>query len=157
MSIRLAGLVVSGFMAVLMALFAVGCEAPAVGDPCEPSVVPTGGFQRTEVYLESPSLQCRTRVCIVNHYRGDLILDPREGDMIGEEVEPCGETCGWANIEDRIYCTCKCGVTAGGDPQTITCDECPDTYECCPVFSIGGEGFKGDYCVRKGTCEQAAE
>jgi len=152
MSIRLAALVT-----ILGASLFGGCEAPAVGDPCKPAVVPEGGFQRTEVYLESPSLQCRTRVCIVNHYRGDLVLSPLQGDGIEEHEEPCGEDCGWSGIEDRIYCTCKCGVTAGGDPQTITCEECPDGYECCPVFSIGGEGFKGDYCVRKKTCEQAGE
>lgn len=148
MSIRLAAL-----LAVLGASILGGCEAPAVGDPCKPAVVPEGGFQPSEVYLESPSLQCRTRVCIVNHYRGDLILDPREGDGIAEFEGRSPDPGVWDHIEDRIYCTCKCGVTAGGDPQTVTCEECPESFVCCPIFSIGGEGFKGDYCVRKGTCD----
>jgi hypothetical protein len=148
-----------------MGLVSLGCEAPPVGDPCLPEVVPEGGFQRSEVYLENPSLQCRSRICIVNHYQGDLIDSAVNGDGIperdadedidGEDTAPCGESCGWVGIEDRIYCTCKCGVTAGGDSQTITCDACPGGFECCPIFSIGGEGFKGDYCVRDGTCERA--
>src|SRR5688572_13208614 len=66
-------------VAVLLAsLSLVACEAPGVGDPCEPEEVPENGFQETEVYLETRSLQCRTRVCMVNHLRGDpRIEDPQ--------------------------------------------------------------------------------
>ena len=49
------------------------------------------------------------------------------------------------------YCTCKCGVTAGGDPSSVECSDCPGGFECCPLFSLGA--VAGDYCVRENTCE----
>lgn len=49
------------------------CDDPGVGDPCvpdqeyEPSF---RGFDEKEVITESKSFQCRTRLCLVNHFRG---------------------------------------------------------------------------------------
>ena len=136
-----------------------GCEtktgsgAAGVGDSCFAAIatVPEGGFQRTEVYLDVGTTACPSELCVVNHYRGDLLLSPLQGDGIEEHVEVCGPECGWSGIEDRIYCTCKCGVTAGGDPSSIECSDCPSGYECCPLFSLGA--IAGDYCVREDTCE----
>jgi hypothetical protein len=50
-----------------------GCESGGIGDPCtpEPEHSPTfAGFGETEVYVESRSFQCETRLCLVNHFRG---------------------------------------------------------------------------------------
>ena len=113
-----------------------GCEAPGVGDPCDPEDVPENGFQQEEVYLESRSLQCRTRVCIVNHLEGN------PNDVPESEKNK------------RVYCTCKCD---GQDEDTIRCEECPDGFECCPAFSIGPVGLRGSYCVRNGTCIDSLE
>lgn len=50
-----------------------GCADQGVGDPCtpeqeyDPSFL---GFDEKEVNVESKSFQCRTRVCLVNHFRG---------------------------------------------------------------------------------------
>ena len=49
----------------------VGCRASGVGDPCAPEVVPEGGFNMAEAYLETSSVQCRTRVCMVYQLEGD--------------------------------------------------------------------------------------
>ncbi len=49
------------------------CTDEGVGDPCtpeqefEPSFT---GFDDKEVNVESKSFQCRTRICLVNHFRG---------------------------------------------------------------------------------------
>ena len=127
---------------VLAAL--VGCEAPGVGDPCEPEEVPDNGFQLTEVYLETRSLQCRTRVCMVNHLEGDpSVSDPQDPLYVSP-----------ADLERRVYCTCKCD---GQDKDTIRCESCPDGFECCPAFTIGPPGLRGSYCVRNDTCEATAE
>ena len=151
--------VVSRPSSALMLLAACGAErtgppqAVGVGDSCWTDVeVPEGGFHLTQAYLQVGSLACRSEQCMVYHYRGDLIQDPSEGDGIAEQVEQCGEDCGWLGIEDRIYCTCKCGVTAGGDPRSIGCEVCPNGFECCPTFALGDAA--GDYCVRAGTCER---
>ena len=50
-----------------------GCKDEGVGDPCtpeqeyDPSFL---GFDEKEVNVESKSFQCRTRICLVNHFRG---------------------------------------------------------------------------------------
>jgi len=49
------------------------CKDEGVGDPCtpeqeyDPSFL---GFNEKEVNVESKSFQCRTRICLVNHFRG---------------------------------------------------------------------------------------
>lgn len=49
------------------------CKDEGVGDPCtpeqeyDPSFL---GFSEKEVNVESKSFQCRTRICLVNHFRG---------------------------------------------------------------------------------------
>jgi len=137
-------------------------DATDVGDAChEPLPVPEGGFQRSEVYVHVGSSACESGYCVVNHYRGDLIDSAVNGDGIPEldadevigpdDAAPCAEDCGWVGIRDRIHCTCKCGVTAGGDGNSITCDACPGGFECCPLLTTGEA--RGDYCVREGTCE----
>ncbi len=117
-----------------------GSGPEGVGDPCVPGEIPEGGFQSQEVYVESPSLECRTRVCVSNHYRGDLDPDPTFGDGIADVDEACGENCGWVGISDRIYCTAACDDDAA----------CPDGFECCPLLPEAGS----DHCVRAGTCQQ---
>ncbi len=63
------GLLVIGLLAFGPA--AVGCNAPGVGDPCTPENIPSDGFNGSEAYLETSSVQCRTRVCMVYQLQGD--------------------------------------------------------------------------------------
>ena len=137
-------------IALLVVVSACEEKGSAGGDCHEGLIVPEGGFQNWQTYVHVGGPDCESGYCVVNQYSGDLIDSPTEGDGIRESVEACGESCGWSNIEDRIYCTCKCGVSAGGDPSTVTCDDCPTGFECCPLLGIGPAA--GDYCVRKGTC-----
>jgi hypothetical protein len=129
-----------------------GCQAPGVGDPCQPEDVPENGFQKSEVYLETRSLQCRTRVCMVNHLEGDPNVTIPCGAP-GAEAN-CALYVSPAQLDERVYCTCKCDAQ---DKDTIRCDSCPDNFECCPAFTIGPPGLRGSYCVRKGTCESRGE
>ena len=109
------------------------------GDECLPRTVPEGGFFESEVYIEVDSPDCSSGPCIVNHLQGD----PTETDP-GQQsyVSP-------AEIELRVYCTCKCAAEAA---ETIVCPTCPDEFECCPAFTIGPPDLRGSYCVRAGTC-----
>lgn len=50
-----------------------GCKDEGIGDPCTPEQEfdPSfTGFSEKEVNVESKSFQCRTRICLVNHFRG---------------------------------------------------------------------------------------
>lgn len=122
----------------------VGCEAPGVGDPCEPESIPPGGFDDSEAYLETSSVQCRTRVCMVYQLPGfpdrDRTCDP------GAVGGPCATP---EETEDRVYCTCRCGAPSG---DATTC-ECPDGYDCVEVLDseFAGPGIRGSYCVKSHT------
>ena len=112
----------------------MGCEAPGVGDPCTPEIIPAGGFNSAEAYLETSSVQCRTRVCLVYKLSG-----------YPDGACPAGETCASAQeTDERIFCSCRCRAPAGS--QSPTC-ECPDGYSCEEVLDVGDEGARGSYCI----------
>jgi hypothetical protein len=132
-----------------------GCSTPAVGDPCLPEQVPATGFDSSEAYIESSSVQCETRVCLVYKLEGD----PREGCTPATSVAPCepddktkcpsqGAVCADKTaVEQRVYCSCRCDA---GDTGFAEC-ECPDGFSCTKILEQGGPGVRGSYCVRKGT------
>lgn len=141
---RLASLV--GVVAI--GLFGVaGCATEVVGDPCAPgrpgnqpcvrgSTDGGGGcFQGQEVYIETQSLECRSRICLVYKY--------------DETTDPTGRA-----RPEHVYCTCRCGVppSLSATTQASVLCTCPDSYSC---VSIAGEqynpGVRGSYCVRTST------
>ena len=131
-------------------LVALGCANEGVGDPCAPQrpggvqCVPggdgggTGCFQGTEIYIETQSLQCRSRICLVYDF--------------SESADPTP-----SNRAQHVYCTCRCGVpsslTSVTDPATLC--NCPDTFTC--VQNLAGPqyntGVQGSYCVRTNTVD----
>ena len=120
----------------LAALTAVGCQVEAVGDPCTPENVPPGGFLSGEAYLETSSVQCRTRVCIVNDLQGD---PTRFCD-----VDPTAGCVTQADVDNSVYCTCRCDGPAGAADFCT----CPTGFACTQVLSSGGVGIVGSYCVK---------
>ena len=143
-----------GLVVGFAAFAAMGCATPAVGDPCLPEQVPETGFDEREAYIESSSVQCATRVCMVFRLKGD----PRPGCVERPMAANCdpsvdpdctgGISCADPDeIEKRIYCTCRCN---SGDTGFAEC-ECPDGFSCVDVLEQGGPGVRGGYCVRNGT------
>ncbi len=130
----------------------VGCEAPGVGDPCVPEAIPEGGgFNPLEVYLETSSVQCRTRVCMVYQFEGD----PSESFEECESPTGSGIDCASKplqdQIDDRVFCTCRCDTTTQG---ASTC-ECPSGFSCQPILDEeAGPGIAGSYCVRDSTLDE---
>ncbi len=129
--------------AALVMASTLGCEAPGVGDPCNPESIPEGGFVRTEAYLETSSVQCRTRVCMVYKLPG-----------YPADSCPAGAVCASPEeTEDRIYCTCRCKAPAGSTASTC---ECPENYDCVEVLDseFAGDGIRGSYCVKSSTVSE---
>jgi hypothetical protein len=146
----------------LLGLVVTACADEGVGDPCLPETIPcstsTGedgkvtkkcGFTSQESYIESSSVQCRSRLCIVHK------LD--NGTGTANPTVPCSATPGKderekgcvteGEVSNSIFCTCRCG----GPSTSVEFCECPDDFECKPILTLGGDGIRGDYCVRKGT------
>ena len=81
------------------ALTTLGCESGGVGDPCIPEdefKENFPGFSLIEEYIESRSFQCKTRICLVNHFQGRASC-PRGQDtpQICQNDGECGsgESC----------------------------------------------------------------
>src|SRR6186713_3300642 len=66
----------------LIVVGAPGCQSEGIGDPCTPEQEydPTFlGFDEKEVNVESKSFQCRTRLCLVHHFRGRVSCQYGQG------------------------------------------------------------------------------
>jgi hypothetical protein len=123
--------------ATFAALLGFGaCGAPAVGDPCLPEQVPDDGFEISEAYIESSSVQCQTRVCMVWKLQGA----PAGSAPCVKDPMKCAPQM---DVDKKVYCTCRCDA---GNSRFAECT-CPSGYTCTPVLEQGSEGVRGSYCV----------
>lgn len=142
----------------------VGCEAPGVGDPCDPENVPPGGFQASEKYVETSSVQCRSRVCLVyglagdtNKIQGTASCPAGEAGCVDDSAACDDGTTVPENCKTgRVYCTCRCDAPAGSSTETC---ECPDNYSCEPIVTsaAAGAGVRGSYCVKKKSVDSSED
>lgn len=159
-----------------------GCADQGVGDPCTPEQEYDkffNGFAEQEVNVESKSFQCRTRVCLVNHFRGRVSCPYGQSSdkaAPGGDATPCmvpgtntpveGDSndprkkafvspqCADRAADKTVYCSCRCADINGQKPSDQSFCECPDGFTCEPlVTSIGNgnEGLTGSYCIKTGT------
>jgi hypothetical protein len=133
---------------VLLALIAGACSETGVGDACVPEQVPAGGFLASETYLETSSVQCATRVCLVRELDGDPNnLQEDNCPLDDPEAPPADSTCVTASdVAASVYCSCRCGAPAGSGLPTCAC---PGGFQCEEVLETGGDGLRGSYCVRE--------
>ncbi len=172
---RIVSVTVTGVFLSIVVTTMTHCGPGGVGNPCVPEDeyrTYFSGFGASEVYVESRSFQCSTRVCLVNHFQGrvscpygqteeDLLLpgdDPRRCRVPGTDGLEAGESIDVAvdswlverPAQDAVYCSCRCD---GPDPGAEYC-ECPSGYACAPLVpdpGIASENLSGSYCVKDGT------
>ncbi len=153
-----------------------GCSDAGVGDPCTPEQEYNAsflGFSEKEVNVESKSFQCRTRICLVNHFRG------RASCPYGQTAEataPAGGTgpclipgtqttvsgkddkgafldqnkralvqpqCNDRNKDKSVYCSCRCADINGQKPSDQVFCDCPDGFTCSQLVTSIGQGNEG--------------
>jgi len=125
------------------------CADEGVGDPCTPETIPQKngifGFEKSESYIESSSVQCRSRLCIVYKLDNgtDVPADPRPESICTAPNTPKVGCTPSAALANSVYCTCKCG-----GPKTAEQCECPDGFKCEEILTLGGDGIRGNYCVK---------
>lgn len=144
-----------------------GCESGGVGDPCVPEeeyAETFSGFSAEEGLVETQSMQCETRVCLINHFQGRVSCPygqtaqeaaggaarcavpgsatPIQGEVLPQLLK--------RRAEDTVYCSCRCD---GPDKNARYC-ECPSGFSCeevLPPLGRGKEQLVGSYCIREGT------
>lgn len=137
-----------------LALGAVGCAPDGVGDPCIPEAIPCGpdpnnpsgpeicGFDESESYIEASSVQCRSRLCVVNKLSGDptQICQPDGPSTAANCVRA-------QDLDERVYCSCRCNVPDDVQGSFPECD-CPSGFSCEDILALGADGIRGGYCVK---------
>jgi len=132
-----------------LVLASPGCADEGVGDPCtpeqeyDPSFL---GFDEKEVNVESKSFQCRTRVCLVNHFRGRTSCPYGQS---ADQTAPSGaQPCKIPGTQDAVT-----GLTNQNDPasfrdsrrKSLVPAQCVDrnkdraVYCSCRCADINGE------------------
>lgn len=138
-------------LAVVLGIGA-GCPARGIGDPCVPEAIPQAGFTSRESYVETSSVQCRTRVCLVYRLQGH----PER--IVGQEScrNPGTDNCVTPEARsERVFCSCRCSAS-GGDSNLPLC-QCSEGFHCVELLTQGGPGIRGGYCIREQFCEQDSD
>lgn len=148
--------IVMGFASLTLG----ACESGGVGDPCIPEDEYRenfAGFKLSEENIESRSFQCKTRVCLVNHFQGRVSCPQGQQAPVncvgnpdicqGEEkcvdagaiVIDCNPTPCSDPDADALDCNQPDGtnVACGGrvcdeDGRFCHCQtgDCPENYQC---------------------------
>jgi hypothetical protein len=153
-----------------------GCHDEGVGDPCTPAAeydTSFLGFDKKEVQTESKSYQCRTRLCLINHFQGrvscpygqdsdggapdgaapctvpgsETPIDGRDPDS-GTLLDPIkgaqvDSQCLDRSADKAVYCSCRCADSQGQRPSDQNFCDCPDGFQCQPLVPSTGTGNEG--------------
>ncbi len=147
----------------LALLLLASCEkTDGIGDPCMPEDEyrpDFGGFAIGEVNLEDRSVQCASRLCLVNHFQGRVScpLGQKAGEggctVPGTSEPVTVDVAAWdldRSADATVYCSCRCD---GPDPNARYCD-CPSGFACRHLLDdleLGSAELAGSYCIREGT------
>ena len=128
---------------------AVRGDVPGVGDACTPSIERDPafrGFNENEVTIENGAQACRTQVCLVNHFRGEVASAYGNANVVAQ--------CADRTAAKAVYCSCRCSNAENKTDDSDDYCKCPDDFECANIVgSIGApnDHFSGGYCIKKGT------
>ncbi|MBN8612078.1 MAG: hypothetical protein J0L92_15900 [Deltaproteobacteria bacterium] len=118
-----------------------------LGDRCVPESIPEMGFTSSESYVETMSVQCATRACLV--YR----LDGHPERVVGTDSCPPGpasSTCVEARERDeRVFCSCRCSLDSE-HPEVTPCT-CTEGFHCVDLLRDGSSTT--GYCLPEVFCE----
>ncbi|MBW2465579.1 MAG: hypothetical protein JRH11_28295, partial [Deltaproteobacteria bacterium] len=99
----------------------LGCEASGIGDPCVPGAIPVDGYVGTEAYLETSSVECATRVCIV--YQLDGVPFGEAGCETTSDAAANPACASAEETEARAHCTCRCDAPPESTGDLCDCPE----------------------------------
>lgn len=112
---------------------AAGCSPSAVGDPCTPEgeFVPTSaGAEPTTLRLDLNSVQCETRVCLSDYFRGRVSCPYGNTDQGSTPTSIAAGAC-LEVVGYRGYYTTTGNPVSSSDPNTKL---------CCPILGVDPPG-----------------
>jgi hypothetical protein len=148
-----------------------------VGQGCLPFTEsdPTfSGFSETEVSVSTNDPQCKSGLCLVNHFRGRVSC-PYGQDAQGSgpggtpgcktpntcaPVTPNGASgsgqtvqaqCADRTAADTVYCSCRCADADGNTSDGGVYCACPGGMTCTPLVEPIGSDPGGSYCIKAST------
>jgi hypothetical protein len=145
-----------------VAALPVACTSGGVGDPCTPDEEYDAlfdGFDIAENYLESRSLQCATRVCLVNYFQGRVScpLGQSAADITpcagpGDTACAAGQSCVVSDTLAQACDPCDPAKDAGcmplSCPAGLTCDPARKLCTCdssSPAVTVAGVSYGCGY------------
>lgn len=133
--------------ATLLVVAGPGCADEGIGDPCTPEQEYNAdflGFDKKEVNVESKSFQCRTRLCLVNHFQGRVSC-PYGQTSDAKPNAGSTSACTLPGSKDPILGDKQCYDASG----KLTDTPCTDDSDC------GAKPAKCDYVdTKKGSTVQ---
>lgn len=130
-------------LGVVLFATAPGCANEGVGDPCTPEQEYDpgfNGFDEKEVNIESKSFQCRTRICLVNHFRGRVSCP--YGQAADKTAPPNANPCVVPGTTDPIT-----GLkSASADPNDPNSYNDPRKKAFVPAECVDRSADKAVYC-----------
>ncbi|MCC6521971.1 MAG: hypothetical protein IT373_04865 [Polyangiaceae bacterium] len=152
---------------IALAATQLGCPSGGIGDPCTPEEEYRenfAGFSLTEENIESRSFQCRSRICLVNHFQGRVSCPagqdaPHHCDSDAQCQTALGEHCEDAGVVappcDPTPCgdgvdANNCNLTDGTNPACggRVCDQQGRYCKCAQITDCPAIG---EYSCEAGT------
>jgi hypothetical protein len=169
-------LVTTVLLGGLLLAMGPGCDGDeGIGDPCVPEREYDENFvggDLNEAVIESNSFQCRTRVCLANHFRGrvtcpygqnkdgqpppggkactvpgtdtPIVGEKENGEFVNTRIKSQVDAqCLDRTADKTVYCSCRCADINGQRPSNQTFCDCPDGFTCEQLVSSTGLGNEG--------------
>lgn len=137
----------------LMGAFAsvglIGCPSGGVGDPCVPEdeyKEDFSGFTLNDEFIESRSFQCKTRICLVNHFQGRVSC---------EKGQAPPKFCDFAkNNDEMANSDCESGETCEKAGAIFTdCDPTPCNESGANPNNCNDPGTDRNPACSEGVCD----
>jgi hypothetical protein len=112
-----------------------------LGAPCS---LPQTEYFDSQAVIATNVDACGQGVCIAYHLEGRTDVECTETSGPDGSVSATPDCASPREIEQRMYCTCRCDGPPGA---TDLCD-CPDSFSCVDVVTPIVPSVAGSYCVR---------
>jgi hypothetical protein len=84
----------------------------------------------------------------------DAIVVPVPAQLYNRTATASPDRTGTGEVDDAVYCSCRCKNSAGNTDDGARYCECPSGFTCSKLIDdvgLGSSELAGSYCIRDGT------